>query len=124
MEPKIYTTTIQHTTTDYGTTVYKPQHISLVTDTSPIPIPACYLHATNTTTTAFSVGSTPPVVVLINVPYTIPLSNQFDSLHIYIPNYKESTNDYKPTTKTKIQDLHQIISEGSYLEVGHHVTIK
>jgi hypothetical protein len=59
--------------------------------------------------------------VLINGTYTIPLSNQFDSLHIYVPNYEESTNNYKPTTKTKIQDLHWIISEGSYLEVGHQL---
>jgi hypothetical protein len=30
-------------------------------------------------------------------------------------------NNYKPVTKTKIQDLHRIISEGSYLEVGHQL---
>jgi hypothetical protein len=59
--------------------------------------------------------------VPINVEYKIPLSNQFDSLHIYVPDQEESTNKYKPTTTIKIQDLHQTISEGSYLEVGQQL---
>jgi hypothetical protein len=59
--------------------------------------------------------------VPINVEYKIPLSNQFDSLHIYVPDQEESTNEYKPTTMIKIQDLHWTISEGSYLEVGQQL---
>jgi hypothetical protein len=59
--------------------------------------------------------------VPISVEYKIPLSNQFDSLHIYVPGQEETENKYKPTTMMKIQDLHWTISEGSYLEVGQQL---